>query len=115
MPAFLFFSVIYVGNYSVFVEQEIKIVKKMPDSFKNELVEDGEVHFYKWDGLKLEGYWYAETVEALEAIAEFIEGYAEFIYENDYKFRIVFKDGIVYLQYCREVWDTSLNVLSESD
>ena len=101
-----------MGMYSTFVTEDITITdiegfEKLAKIIKDTdgLIEDGEIKFSNWDSFKLEGYWYKSTVEILIAIAPYIEGYAEFVYEEGYKFRIVFKDKKAYVQYCREVWN----------
>lgn len=71
------------------------------------ITEDGEINFEAWDGLKLETYWYAETVKVLNEIAPFIRGFVEFDFEREYRFRIKFEDGKVFIQRQPEVdWRT---------
>ena len=62
--------------------------------------------FFNWGGHKIWGYWYDETVRILEAIAPFIKGYAEFLFEEGWKFRIVFENKKVYYQRAKESWES---------
>ena len=105
-----------MGMYSTFVGQNIDIknhegVKKVMEEFDtmdliDELTEGTmDVDFCNWDTHKIEGYWYDETVNILRALAPFVEGYAEFMYEEGYNFRILFENGKVYTQRAELVWN----------
>ena len=125
-----------MGNTSTFVEEEIqyvgdtydeqetsranlllirhKAVKRLAKektpfnhSDYNVITEDAGINFEAWDSFKLETYWYDETVKVLKEIAPHIRGYAEFNFEREYKFRIKFEDGKVFIQRQPEVdWRT---------
>jgi len=97
--------------YSTFISQDIKIIDidiLNKEENKNDLINEvfnGEtIDFSIWDGYKIEGYWYEDTVLVLKMLASVIEGYAEFLYEDGYRFRIVFENGKVYKELCKEVW-----------
>ena len=73
----------------------------------NVITEEGKLNFDAWHDTKLETYWYDETVKVLNEIAPFIRGFAEFDFEREYKFRIKFEDGEVFIQRQPEVdWRT---------
>jgi hypothetical protein len=111
-----------MGMYSTFEEQDLDVInveglKKLRDDKNLELYglidEDGNVHFTEWDGNKLEGYWYKETLEILKAISPFVSGIVEFSYEEGYKFRIWFKKSGVFIQqevYQEPIWDEPINI-----
>lgn len=99
--------------YSTFVNQDIEVLdneslKKFAEKMDcYYLIDDlGQVDFSQWDSMKIEGYWYDETRQILNAISPFIKGWAEFQYEEGYNFRIVFEDGKVLYQRQPEInWD----------
>lgn len=112
-----------MGLISTFIDQDISFRKKRKDKLKTCLEtlkkanDDGyadcidlsksipDVDFSNWSGRKIEGYWYPEMVKFLKELAEYIDGYAEFQYEEGYSFRIVFKDQKVYFQKALNNWD----------
>ena len=67
--------------------------------------EDVAIDFSAWNEHKIEGYWYDETIEALCELAKYIEGFAEFEYEEGYHFRICFEKGKPYFKTGRVDWD----------
>lgn len=97
-----------MGMYSTFEWQDGLRVDKNAD-FGNvdddvlQMIEDDCVQLHKWDGHKLEGYWYDETVRRLKQIKNIIanltpnahDNFAQFQYEGGYQFRISFveRDG----------------------
>ena len=95
-----------MGMYSTFIEQDIQYsehreeLKKLRSEIDHmDLIsENGVVNFHEWSGQKIEGYWYEETVDVLRKIAPFIEGTADFFYEEGWGFRLLFKDKKVYYQ-----------------
>ncbi|GAG30517.1 unnamed protein product [marine sediment metagenome] len=95
-----------MGMRSTFLEQEIKALnKKALKQIKREDCEDsvvisekGDIDFEGWDDWKIEGYWYDSTISFLKSISSFIEGWAEFEYEEGYRFRILFEKGKAYFQ-----------------
>lgn len=111
-----------MGMYSKFIGEEITVTDsdklkilcfdfKGKDWFK-ELVDEEElaknegtecVSFYAWDDCKIQGYWYNEMLEVLNELATCIEGYAEFMYEEGYYFRIVFEKGKWFYQQQPEI------------
>lgn len=103
--------------YSSFCYQELKELdkdklKEVKDSFDKEddwseiIEEDGSIDFEAWCGYKIEAYWNPETIEILKAIAPFVEGFAEFMYEEGYKFRIYFENSKVFIKTAEEVdWE----------
>jgi len=100
-----------MGMYSEFIEQDIKVVNEfglvlVASQFEHEglVREDGEVDFSEWDGNKIEGYWYPETIKVLKDIAPFIVGYAHFRYEEGFEFKIIFRDGKVFYNRSEQVW-----------
>jgi len=100
-----------MGMYSTYVTQDIEVknkeaLKEIEKKFDtmNLIDENGEIDFCEWDSHKLEGYWYKETREILKAIAEHIEGYTEFTYEEGYNFRILFENKKVYYQRAENKW-----------
>ena len=104
-----------MGMRSTFITESIVVkdkeaLKKIDVEFAEELIdkETGSVSFEGWDDTKLEGYWYPEQVKILKAIAPYIEGYAEFDYEEGYNFRIIFENGKVYFLAEEKRWDESL-------
>ncbi|MBW3011275.1 hypothetical protein KY326_03585 [Candidatus Woesearchaeota archaeon] len=101
-----------MGMYSTYIQQDIEVKDKdglMKASKEIEddmgLICEDEVDFSAWDGHKIEGYWYEETRKILKTIAPFIEGYAEFLYEEGYSFRILFENGKVYFQRATVTWE----------
>lgn len=56
-------------------------------------LKEDEISFYSWSDWKIEGYWYPDMVAFLNELAPYVEGYAEFSYEEGYNFRIVFQDN----------------------
>ena len=98
---------------SSFLTEDIRVIKALPEEVKRDfkedeltkdIISDERVSFQDWDGYKLEGYWFDETVKVLTKIAPYIEGYAEFLYQEGYKFRIVFKEGKVFREIAEESW-----------
>jgi len=95
--------------YSTFIYEDIEVTDKegLDKAVENEEIDiltdsEGNVSFEEWDGHKLEGYWYNETIKTLKEIAKYIKGFVEFSYEEGYNFRIVFEDGKVYYQRAPE-------------
>lgn len=100
-----------MGMYSSFIDQEISIKDILGLTMVSSNFEEGDqlfngehVDFSVWDGNKIEGYWYSETLDILKSIAPFIEGYAEFQYEEGYHFKIIFRGGRVYFQRSDITW-----------
>lgn len=103
-----------MGMYSYFRFQEIKIINKEGLIESMEGVEDqewrefvskeGEVEFDNYDSWKIYGYFYPEMCSVLSRAAEFIEGFAEFMYEEGMVFRLVFKDKKWFLQETELKW-----------
>ena len=76
-----------MGMISIYADQDIEVLNKEAltklESHENNLgvISDGVIDFCEWDGYKIEGYWYKDTVNFLCAIAPHIKGWAEFRYE----------------------------------
>lgn len=82
----------------------VKAKEQLEDDF-NLIEDDGSyLNWVEWDGHKIEGYWYPETLKILTTIAPYVEGYVEFMYEEGYNFRILFKDGKVFFQKADLKW-----------
>jgi len=104
-----------MGMYSSFIEQDIKVLNKnetlkIREELKDDLYDlidnEGEIEFGNWSDMKIEGYWYLGTLRVLTTIAQFIEGYVEFSYEEGYNFRIEFENGKVYFKRQQQIeWD----------
>lgn len=95
-----------MGMYSSFTTQDIEVINKeelaelsLNEEITNGLIsKEGDIDFCAWDGDKIYGYWFKETVDVLNAIAPFIEGYAQFQYEGGFSFRIVFMNQKAWIQ-----------------
>jgi hypothetical protein len=104
-----------MGMRSTFITQELEVTdtKKLLEAINgldtDDLVDkDGKVNFENWDDMKIEGYWYGGTMRILHRIAPFVEGYAEFEYEEGYLYRIIFEKGKLLFQRTEHTWlDTS--------
>ena len=97
-----------MGMYSTLINEEIKVlnpkaIAKLSPKETDNLIENKKLNFYNLSNSKIEGYWSDETINALNKIAPHIEGYLEFIYEEGYFFRIVFKEGKVYTQHQKNI------------
>lgn len=67
------------------------------------MIRHDEIQFSDWDGHKLEGYWYEDTIRRLKQMKNIIhnltprteDNFAQFQYEEGYHFRIAFveRDG----------------------
>lgn len=111
-----------MGMYSTYASDDIEVKdakgllkakEQLEDDF-NLIEDDGScVNFVEWDGHKIEGYWYPETLKILTTIAPYLEGYVEFIYEEGYPFRILFENGKVYFQRANITWADKEELKSE--
>lgn len=99
---------------SDFIHQEINVLdseglieakeKMSDDEWAEYILYDGEIDFDQLDGWKIYGYFYSEMCESFTMAAQFIEGFAEFRYEEGNVFRIVFKDKKWYIQESELKW-----------
>lgn len=93
-----------MGRYSTFVGQDIAITdheglkQAMEGIDCLQLYEDGKIDFCNWNSYNDDTVSVLKRVIILKSIAPFITGYAEFLYEEGYNFRIVFKNGSVFTQ-----------------
>jgi len=105
-----------MGEYSKFLEQDIKIINKekfaevvktIDDNFLSKVLftNDNNINFSEWDGYKLEGYWFNDIMIILRLLSTCIKGYVEFFYEVGYKYRIVFEEGKIFIETCKDVWN----------
>ena len=96
-----------MGMYSTYNWEDIEVkdkealikIKKEKGgedwSVYDAITDEGELVLQEWCGTKIEGYWYNSTRDFLLEVAPFVEGFAEFSYEEGYDFRICFNDGVV--------------------
>lgn len=101
--------------YSTFYYQELKeldleklklVLDKEGEELYGLIDSNGHIDFSAWCGHKIEAYWYPETRRLLGEVAPYVEGFAEFMYEEGYKFRIYFEKGEVFVKTAEEVdWD----------
>lgn len=100
-----------MGNRSAFMNESIKVIDIEFFSILDTLISEvcsyfpiitdnflNTVSFVGLDDYKIEGYWYPEFKKALDIIAKAIEGWVEFMYEEEYRYRIVFKNKTWYFQ-----------------
>jgi hypothetical protein len=103
-----------MGMSSYFRHQEIKVLDEKglleakadmdDDEWAEYILDNGEIDFDQFDGWKIYSYLYAEMCASFTMAAQFIEGFAEFRYEEGDIFRIVFKDKKWYLQETELKW-----------
>jgi len=102
-----------MGMYSYFVEQDIEVtmkeglevLKEHPEN-SDLITRELDIDFSAWDGHKIYGYFYKNTVLFLEVLAKHIKGSVEFNYEGLLVFRLVFSDGECSLQAQESIdWD----------
>ena len=109
-----------MGMYSSFSHEDIKVtdargllafitfsgldLNDMVYHRKDDNTEVLFVTFESWEYCKLQGYWYEETIKILSGLAPYIEGEAEFIYEDQTPFRIVFRDGKAFVKFATIIW-----------
>jgi hypothetical protein len=115
---------IRMGMYSTFLDQDIKIIdskklvkiktsKGADTDYRSVISDDGKsINFEEWDSYKIEGYWYPELKTFLKKIATCIEGWAEFEYEEGYRFRIVFQNKTPYFLRERREWYPTMQNLN---
>jgi hypothetical protein len=99
-----------MGMYSRFIRQDIIHIdmSKISALDFNELQKDlapiikdnGDVCFYEWDNIKLEGYWLDDAISKLKRIAKHLDHDVRFTvtyhYEGGYHFMIIFEGGKMY-------------------
>lgn len=101
-----------MGMYSTFVGEDIEVIHKIffipvfspvagigPGNLESlnpiSVINDNGkpkamVGFEAWDDIKLEGYWFESEIVLLNYIKHFIQGLAEFGYEEGYNFQLLF-------------------------
>ena len=75
------------------------------DKAKLEFLESGSFSLEFMDGWKIIQYWYNNTLDFLDNLAKYIEGYVVFEYEtNDEKANIRFEGGSCYIDIYKREW-----------
>ena len=105
-----------MGMYSAFLNEDIRILdKKKLEEYAKSKISDSDVwesfvkehySFQAFDEWKIQGYWYENWCKFLIEVAEFIEGEANFKYEEGQPFFIEFKNGEVEVHYVPLEWNT---------
>jgi hypothetical protein len=112
-----------MGNCSAFVEEELEIINEK--GLKTFLAEwDKEfprlvglkihtigtediITFKDWDGRKLITYWYSSTCYFLMCIAQYIEGWVKFVFEDDEQWaKIQFEKGKCIISHGQVKWSS---------
>jgi hypothetical protein len=106
-----------MGMYSEFVCEELEVLTSREEIAKLEMgffdppvyktwKDNDGVTFQAWNDSKLYGYLTEKNVRELKKLLPHIRGWAEFIYEEGFAFRLVFSDEGLFIKVQNFVnWD----------